>query len=119
MSAETAEAADFGVSRIDKAMWALWERARNSFSADELEWFAGLDHDVPANLRRAAETLETAYCNSKDEAISKDDALEIVLSVSINMYALAAIVDVSGSAVDRLRHPEIYGLKGKDSLAET
>lgn len=105
----------FGIANACNALSALWSKASDQLTDDELKWFAGLNSVVEQQTMDLAGALESLYCHTVDN--DTNDMRDLLLSLSHHANSVAGIACIGASATNRLIHSECYANKAETTAA--
>jgi hypothetical protein len=102
---------DMGPGSTANTLRNLWAAAADSLTTDQLKWFGGLDNvQMEAeNIAKSLEAMAIMLGSTDKSALPDDETLVMMLhSFSYQVETIASLIEIAGSATDRLRNPEGY-----------
>lgn len=100
------------VGTISNCMYKLWEASADNLTREQLAWFAGLAETVEAQARYLADLTEGLGCIVADDETgsfqSGRSLSTLLFNINNQLETIAGLIQISGSAADRLINPEPY-----------
>jgi hypothetical protein len=112
-AAQPVEKAIDAVCITSNVMWQLWERAKDSLSNPELEWFAQATEQARVESRNLRDVVSGIGCLIASDTHSgalqdRDGASSMLYAISAQLDTITGMIEIGSAANDRLRMPEIY-----------
>ena len=105
---------------IHDLLFTLYERTSQTFTKEELEWFAGAieQAEIVATSLQGAISNAAFLIEQESMASVKHHMPDLLWSTMHQLDAIRGLLHVGSSAAYRLRHPELFDKKESKPTAD-
>ena len=101
------------VCDTSNVLWQLWERAADSLSTSELEYFARATEHAHSEARHLRDVVMGMGCliasDTQSGALQDADGTSAMLySIAEQLDTISGMIEIGRAADNRLHQPEIY-----------